>query len=101
MSDNNKEANNAEANIKKPRKEYVTKQQREQFIKWYLDKYGYNVNLKKNNSRVLSDTYLAERGIYIPKITIYRWLGKMHANEDNIEEKVNDFSSEYIVAEFR
>ena len=84
-----------QTNEVKHRKDYVTKQQKDQFITWYLNKYGYNVNLKCNNSRVLSETYQAETGIYIPKITIYRWLGRM--NDNNIQKKIEDYASVYIV----
>ena len=93
MSDQDKDKD------KKQRKEYVTKQEKEQFISWYLRKYGYNVNLKRNNSRVLSEAYQQETGIYIPKITIYRWLGKM--DNDKVQQKIDKFTSEYVVAELR
>ena len=76
---------------KKPKKPYVTKEQKEEFIQWYLRKYGYNVNLKINNSRVVSEQYERETGITIPKVTIFRWLGKLEQKE------VKKFSSEYIV----
>ena len=87
------------AEVKKQRKEYVTKQQKEQFITWYIKHYGYNVNLKHNNSRVVSEAYQQETGIYIPKITVYRWLGRMQ--DESIQQKINNFTSEYVVAEFR
>lgn len=74
----------------KTRKTYVTKQEKAAFIQWYLNKYGYNVNLKVNNSRVLSETYHRECGILIPKITIYRWLGKLD------QKIVKKFSEAYI-----
>lgn len=83
MSDNND-------NTKKPKKPYVTREQKEEFIQWYLAKYGYNVNLKINNSRVLSEAYEREKGILIPKITIFRWLGKLE------QKKVDDFAKEFI-----
>ena len=76
--------------VKKAKKPYVTREQKDEFIEWYLEKYGYNVNLKINNSRVLSEAYEREKGIYIPKITIFRWLGKLK------EEIVESFASEYI-----
>jgi len=77
-------------NVKKPKKPYVTREQKEEFIQWYLSKYGYNVNLKTNNSRVLSETYEREKGILIPKITIFRWLGKLE------QRKVDDFAKDFI-----
>lgn len=77
-------------NTRKPKKPYVTREQKEEFIQWYLSKYGYNVNLKTNNSRVLSETYEREKGIVIPKITIFRWLGKLE------QRKVDDFAKDFI-----
>ena len=82
----------------KPRKDYVTKLQKDHFITWYLNRYGYNVKLKSNNSRVLSEKYQEETGVYIPKITIYRWLGKM--DDDSIQQKINDYVSVYVVTQF-
>ena len=74
----------------KAKKPYVTKEEKEAFIQWYLSKYGYNTHLKENNSRVLSEAYQREVGILIPKISIYRWLGKLDPS------KILDFSTEYI-----
>lgn len=82
--------NENKENIKKNKKPYVTKEQRKEFIQWYLRKYGYNVNLKINNSRVVSEQYEKETGIIIPKISIYRWLGKLEQGE------VNKFAKEFI-----
>ena len=72
------------------RKEYVTKQQKEEFIQWYLSHYGYNTNLKNNNSRVVSEAYQREVGILIPKLTIYRWLQKLDY------KKVLDYSRQFL-----
>lgn len=83
MSDNND-------NTKKAKKPYVTREQKDEFIQWYLSKYGYNVNLKINNSRVVSEAYEREKGILIPKITLYRWLGKLE------QRKVDDFAKDFI-----
>lgn len=82
---------------KKPRKEYVTKQQKADFIQWYLKHYGYNVkkNNRQLNSRILSETYQASTGILIPKITIYRWLNKLGP------DTVDKFVSVYVVKSFR
>ena len=74
----------------KHKKDYVTREQKEEFIQWYLAKYGYNSHLKENNSRVLSEAYEREKGILIPKITIYRWLNKFEQN------KVDNFAKEFI-----
>ena len=75
---------------KKPKKPYVTKEQKGEFIQWYLRKYGYNVNLKINNSRVVSEQYERETGIIIPKVSIYRWLGKLE------QRKIDDFAKDFI-----
>lgn len=83
-------SNNDDNSASKTRKTYVTKQEKAAFIQWYLNKYGYNVNLKVNNSRVLSEAYHRECGILIPKITIYRWLGKLD------QKIVKKFSEAYI-----
>ena len=74
----------------KPKKPYVTREQKEEFIQWYLSHYGYNVKLKENNSRVLSEKYYQETGILIPKISIFRWLGKIE------QGKVYDYAQKYI-----
>ena len=74
----------------KPKKPYVTREQKEAFIQWYLSHYGYNVKLKENNSRVLSETYYQETGILIPKISIFRWLSKIE------QGKVYDYAQKYI-----
>ena len=77
------------------RKPYVTIEQHQQFIKWYLKNYGYNTHLKDNNSRVLSEAYKRDTNIEIPKVTIYRWLKKLGHNT------VMSFASEYIVESLR
>lgn len=74
----------------KYKKPYVTKEEKERFLQWYLSNYGFNTHLKENNSRVLSEAYHRETGVLIPKITIYRWLGKLDP------DKVKNFSTEYI-----
>lgn len=74
------------------RKEYVTKQQKEEFIQWYLSHYGYNTNLKNNNSRVVSEAYQREVGVLIPKLTIYRWLQKLDYN------KVLEYSKQFLTS---
>ena len=74
----------------KYKKPYVTKEEKERFIQWYLSNYGFNTHLKENNSRVLSEAYHRETGVLIPKITIYRWLGKLDP------DKIKNFSTEYI-----
>lgn len=74
----------------KNKKPYVTREQKEEFLKWYLEKYGYNTHLKENNSRIVSETYEREKGILIPKITIFRWLNKLE------EKKVENFAKEFI-----
>lgn len=91
---------NNDNNTKKPRKEYVTKQQKADFIQWYLKHYGYNIkkNNRQLNSRILSETYQATTGILIPKITIYRWLNKLNNEGSNIVDK---FVSVYVVKSFR
>ena len=85
-------------NDKPKRKEYVTKQQRNVFIRWYLNKYGYNIqsNLKEHNSRVLSEEYYTECGILIPKISIYRWLIKLKNNESKYTSNIDTFAHEFI-----
>ena len=87
----NDSTNEQGEDVKKPKKPYVTREQKEEFIQWYLHKYGYNVNLKINNSRVVSEAYERETGITIPKITIFRWINKLEQKE------INNFASEYIV----
>lgn len=77
-------------NTRKTKKPYVTKEQKEEFIQWYLRKYGYNVNLKINNSRVVSEQYERETGIIIPKVSIYRWIGKLEQRE------IDDFARDFI-----
>ena len=79
-----------ESETKKSKKDYVTREQKEEFLKWYLEKYGYNTHLKENNSRIVSETYEREKGIVIPKITIYRWLNKLES------KKIENFAKEYI-----
>lgn len=66
---------------------YVSKQQREQFIDWYITNIGYNDNL---NSRQLSERYESERGLKIPKLTIYRWLQKIP------QDKLEAFATRYV-----
>lgn len=66
---------------------YVSKQQREQFIEWYITNIGYNDN---QNSRQLSERYESECGLKIPKLTIYRWL--QNVPQDRLEA----FASRYV-----
>lgn len=77
------------------RKKYVTKEEKAEFMRWYLEHYGYNVKLKQNNSRVLSEAYQRDTGIYIPKITIYRWFQK-----DIDTNLVSEFTSKYILDDY-
>ena len=65
----------------KDKKPYVTKEERARFIHWYLEHYGLNVELKKNNSRKLSEHYQRDTGVLIPKISIYRWLNRIAEDE--------------------
>ena len=71
---------------KQTKKPYVTKTERARFIRWYLDHYGLNVELKKNNSRIVSEHYQRDTGVIIPKITIYRWLNRIDNDEQNTIE---------------
>ena len=79
-----------ESETKKSKKPYVTREQKEAFIQWYLKKYGYNTHLKENNSRVVSEQYERETGVIIPKISVFRWLNKLES------KKVENFAKEFI-----
>ena len=76
------------------RKTYVSKDQKDRFIKWYLRTYGYNIS-SSPNSKTLSTRYSDETGVAIPKLTIYRWI----TNTDLIQKYLKELSHEYISLE--
>ena len=76
---------------KPERKAYVTKLERQRFIRWYLDTYGHNANMKDHSAEKLSSEYKRLFNIYIPKITIHRWIHNMR------DDELQDYSSMYIV----
>lgn len=53
--------------------DYTTKDDKQHFITWFINKYGYNVD-SHYNSRTLSEEYQTDTNRLIPKITIHRWL---------------------------
>ena len=59
----------------KQRKQYVTKQQRLDFIIWLINKFGYNaINYYKLSSQRLAEEYYKETHVQLTKISIYRWI---------------------------
>ena len=95
----------------KPKAPYTTKEQKQQFIKWYLEHYGMNTTNtvnndnkynKKVNPRILSDLYYEQFHILIPKMTIYRWLKRLDncnandVNDNKFTEVLTDFATTYI-----
>ena len=53
--------------------QYTTKDQRNEFMIWLINNYGYNIE-NVDNSRVLSEKYYKSTNNLIPKISIYRWI---------------------------
>lgn len=76
------------------RKTYVTKDQKDQFLKWYLRTYGYNTS-SSPNSKTLSIRYSDDTGVAIPKLTIYRWI----TNTNLLQKYLAELSHEYISLE--
>lgn len=70
--------------------DYITKDGKNAFIKWFIDTYGYNINRTSYNSRILSEEYLKQTNILIPKITIHRWLKSLDKQDQ--ETQVQDES---------
>ena len=73
--------------------DYTTKNDKQQFITWFIDKHGYNIHTDYNkyNSRTLSEEYQQDTNRLIPKITIHRWLMsiKDNGNADNADNTIN------------
>lgn len=78
------------------RKQYVTKEQRKQFLKWLINKYGYDTsNYYSLNSQRLVDEYKAETHIELTKISIYRWIAGTN-KQKYLDEALQDIMLEYI-----
>mgnify|MGYP006908799130 CR=1 FL=1 len=77
--------------VKPQRKTYVTRDERRQFMRWYMDSYGYNTS--RISADKLSVEYKAKFNVYIPKISIHRWI---HSKSDT-NEYLEEYSSMYII----
>ena len=69
---------------------YANKDDRQQFIRWYLDEYGYNT--VKISAEKLSKAYSKNnRGKQIPKITIHRWVKGLK------DADITQYTSMYLI----
>ena len=60
--------------MSKAKAEYTRKTTRNMFMRWLIQNYGYNKEDITDNPRILSDKYMKDTKINIPKISIYRWI---------------------------
>lgn len=96
--------------------DYTTKNDKQQFITWFIDKHGYNIHTDYNkyNSRTLSEEYQQDTNRLIPKITIHRWLMSIKDNNDEtlantkhkkttkqvITQCIDKYVSHYVAEQF-
>lgn len=75
----------------------MTKQTRNDFMRWLIINYGYNREDITDNTRVLSDKYYKESKIRIPKYNIYRWLKQLqHFANDEYQNIASNYISESV-----
>ena len=78
------------------RKQYVTKQQRKQFLIWLINKYGYDTsNYYGLNSQRLADEYKQETHIELTKISIYRWIAGSNRSK-YLDEALDEIKNTYL-----
>ena len=71
------ESNNEQVQPPPSRKPYVSKAQREEFMRWLIMKYDllqHDDRSRLPNPRILSEMYDREKGVKISKVSIYRWI---------------------------
>ena len=74
---------------KQTKKAYANRDDRQQFIRWYLDEYGYNT--VKISAEKLSKAYKNSKHRQIPKITIHRWVKGLK------DADITQYTSMYLI----
>ena len=69
--------------------DYTTKQQKLDFICWFIDHYGYHVNQHLYNARILHEQYLHDKLIDIPQLSIHRWITKLNSRSNSNSSNSN------------
>lgn len=79
------------------KKQYVTKQQRKQFLRWLIDTYGYDTtHYYALNAQRLATEYKQSTNIELTKISVYRWIAGNN-KQKYLNEVLDDIQQEYLV----
>ena len=97
MSENKVEPEQ-EAEVKPPRKQYVSKQERADFMKWLITRYDLlnEDRSKLPNPRILSEMYDNEKKVKISKVSIYRWIKSL---DNYLDAEMNAIYDERVNSE--